>query len=694
FSLFCSNYDGSSLGIDSELSSLLENLLTKYSDWCLCPDTSLRSTKTMRILGLTALSSFITSPSGKSSFTKKHLSIILPSFLCNINNIKLDVEYLKFENNAKFMNLKPRDSHSIHSTDTLNEDLSELALSCLKGLMNSTNAANISLISKQLFRYLDETNFWNHQECAVEIIHFILNNMEPRYRFMVVNEIVKRIDTEYLTPKKHTLTKLLISLLLNYMVTPGISVLELLGVLIDYFSDSLKFASINLNPTTSFNSVEADLTKAIGALTTNIYYVGQVTDIMSYILGKMRIGEKRAEIDGIPAPLFRLKMLQCLISVVSNNKATATDNSIVSRTTFRVVALALPLLNNESIKIRKACGIFLTTCLENENIGASHIPVRKLTINSRLVRRNSNPDLKFRNSVHKALIDCVTGKAALPIDFAIVFSIFKQMLERYVFDELVLAIPVMFKLQKYNESNVDADFAVRILLDQLVDLYILHLGLLLNIPEIIQQAECFIEQRKLVNQWCPLFGCNDQDNFIQLEGQSLDDINKDDLKSEDYQSIPLSFQEILHILNHRVELKKRFTELEKRLTAENLILATDDSKKLISRTITSTSRVMHGLIPKFTFPTLHKSENKTSGTHKPVKFETLKEALRLSRDSISEHETDASDKRTLSQTTHSKKSQKSSRSDMSLLLKTISSGSSSGSPSLVNTPSLSTASHS
>ncbi|KAK9759546.1 plasma membrane localization protein [Basidiobolus ranarum] len=517
--------------------------------------------------------------------------------------------------------------------------------------------------------------------------------MEQRYRFMVVNEIIKRIDAECHTPKKHTLSKLLVSLLLNYTLIPGISVLELLGALIDYFSECLRSSTTDSTLTIEFTNIEDSLVNAIGALAKNIYYADQVTDIMSYILGKMKINDRRSEIDGVPASLFRVKMLQCLTAIVDNNRVASTTNSIVPRITFRVISLVLPFLKSESLDIRVACGKFLSACFENENTGTSHIPNRKLTINSRLVRRNSNPDMKFRGSVHKVLIDCVTGKSALPIDFAIVSAIFKQMLQRYVLDELVLTIPVMFKLQKYNETNENADFATRVFIDQLVGLYILRLGVQLNITEIIEHAEHVIEERQLANQWTPLFDIDEQKNFTCLNGMSMNDIYKDDdAKSNDYQLIPLSFQKILHILNHRVELKKRFTELEKRLTTDNSILTTEDSKKLISRTITSTSRVMHGLIPKFTFPTLHKSE-KVNGIRKPVKFETLKEALKLSWDSTNEQEGDSSVKRSPSQTTDSRKSQKSSRSDMSLLLKTISSRASSASSSLVNTPCLSSASH-
>ncbi|ORX94128.1 hypothetical protein K493DRAFT_337944 [Basidiobolus meristosporus CBS 931.73] len=692
FSIFCSTYDGSSLGMDNELSGLLEGLLMKYSDWCQSPDTSTKPNQSMRILGLTALFNFISSPSGKSSFVKKHLSIILPAFLYNIDNVRVGADCLNIENPAKSLDFKPLDILSIASDETGDKDVNELALSCLRNLMNHTNAASISAISKHFFRYLDETNFWNHQECAIEIIHFILDNMETRYRFMVVNEVIKRIDTEFLTPKKYILTKLLTSLLLNCMVTPGISVLELLAVLIDYYADSLKVTNASSALAANFISLESDLIRAIGSLTTNIYYVGQVADIVNFILGKMKIGEKHAKIDGIPASLFRVKMLQCLTAVVAN-KVACTNSSITPRTTFRVVASALPLLKNESFEIRRETGVFLTACLGNENIGANHLPNRKLTINSRLVRRNSNPDAKFRNSVYKMLVECVTRKGALPFDFAIALSICKQMLERYGFEDLVLSLPMMFRLQRHNESNIHGSFATKVLFDQLIDLYILHLSVHLGVPDVTSQVKCVIEQRKNANQWCPLFGENDRDNFAQLDGQSISDINRNNRNPEDYQPISLCFQEILRALNHRIELKRRFAELEKRLTVENSIFTTEDPKKLISRTITSTSRVMQGLIPKFTFPTLHKSEPKASGTRKPVKFETLKEALRLSWDSTSEHDADSSDRHTLSQTTHSKKSQKSSRSDMSQLLRTISSRSSSGAPSLVNTPYLSPTSH-
>ncbi|KAK9768456.1 plasma membrane localization protein, partial [Basidiobolus ranarum] len=178
FCLFCSTYDGSSLGIDNELSSLLEVLLAKYSEWCQCLDTSPDVNRRMRILGLRALSSFVSSPSGKTSYTKKHLGIILPSFLCNIDIAELDVNLLNPANDAKISDSKPQDCHSIDSEETADEDINELALSCLKTLLNNANAANVGLTSRYLFRYLDENDFWNRQECAVEIVHYILNNME------------------------------------------------------------------------------------------------------------------------------------------------------------------------------------------------------------------------------------------------------------------------------------------------------------------------------------------------------------------------------------------------------------------------------------------------------------------------------------------------------------------------------------
>ncbi|ORX91725.1 hypothetical protein K493DRAFT_339205 [Basidiobolus meristosporus CBS 931.73] len=676
FSLFCSNYDGTSLGIDSELASLLDTLLTEFSSWSQLSDTSSEINQRMRTLGIKALSSFVTSLSGKSTYAKRYLGFILPALLCNI-----DIAQLHPTENAKTINLK--------SLNTMDEDLNELASICLANLLNNTNAANISVISKRLFRYLDETRAWDRHESVIDIIRYILDTMEPRYRFMIINEIIKRIDAESLTPKKHTLTGLLVSLLLNHTLTPGISILELLGALVNYFSECLKSGDMAEELVT----IENNLINAIGALAKNIYYVDQITDILSYILGKMKISEKRSEIDGVPASLFRVKMLQCLTAVLDNNKVASASNSIVPRVTFRVISLALPLLKSESLEIRKACGGFLLACVESENIGTSHIPNRKLTINSRLVRRNSNPDLKFRNSIHKILVDCVTKKSAAPVDFAIAYAIFSKMLHRYVFDELILTVPVMFKLQKFNEANVDGDFASRVLLDQLVGLYIRRLGSQLDIAEVVDQAEQVVEKRKLADQWFSLFGDDEDENLSNLSDLSMNDLNAKSLGPADYQSIPLSFHDILRVLNHRVELKRRFTELEKQLTTDNSIFITEDSKKLISRTISSTSRVMHGLIPKFTFPTLHKAEYKSNGIRKPVKFETLKEALKLSWDSINEHDADSSVRRTPSQTTNSKRSQRSTRSDMSTLLKTITTSSSSASSSLVNTPRLSSTSY-
>jgi hypothetical protein len=185
---------------------------------------------TTRVIGLKTLRGVITSPALRATDAKPYLQRIVPALLDNITDPTVDTIDHRTSN---------RYSMKIDNLDE--SELNLLGLQCLRDLLRESSALHVKVAVSSMFRCLDEKQIWDQQDYIVSLFNVVMDATQAQNRFVCLSEILRQLDVADVdaTTKKHTLAKVLGSLLNQDRTFVGVAVLELLNSLVHHVVVSL-----------------------------------------------------------------------------------------------------------------------------------------------------------------------------------------------------------------------------------------------------------------------------------------------------------------------------------------------------------------------------------------------------------------------------------------------------------------------
>ncbi|ORX90493.1 hypothetical protein K493DRAFT_339962 [Basidiobolus meristosporus CBS 931.73] len=689
FRRFCTLHDGSTLGVDENLTREFDSLTSSFIKEA-SKDTSKESEKKWRLLGLRAIHGLVSSTIIKSSSPKAYLKELIYSILSNIDSFKAYLTESDLPETPECL----EEHYTLSPTEMSEATTNVCSLECGKQLLQNSPPLYLREITVIFFSYIEEHNHYQCQDYCIDLVHFIMLNVAPSYRHIIVNEIRKMLklcNEMEVDQRKATLINLIAFCLANRMVAVGLSVLEVVEALIDHLFIMLKYKSLNKNNTHphEFTPLEAEFRKgiveSIGGLATHLYYSEQINDILDFLIKKLSLNCKEQVVDEVPVSSIRRAVLKCMkILVDTNSKAVEDSHYGNSEVPYSIISPTFCLFTNEHPSVRKEYGFFFLSYLDNWSIHESKNTAtpKSSTINSaKHVHRSVDTALEFRHALHQALFDCTLQESLFPLDYSIILSIFKKLLQRYQHDELIRVTPLMFKLQG-TANSIEQPHA----LDQFVASYFEYAGEFLEIEQLRTYMKEVIKTRKQSNCWFDPRDCNLND-LKCMEGKTFAMLKENNNLSYQARRVNIDPDTIKEILLHDEHSQRQFSDLEKRLDLEYDPKGSSyDSLRssICSQQCASGAHVHH---LKLSAPLIVRHED----SEPPVspKVENLLEALKNGNDSSDFMDSDSSDvPREMSLTSRTIRSDR-SKADIKNLLRSVSVRATvPSSISLVNTPHL------
>ncbi|ORX84981.1 hypothetical protein K493DRAFT_341855 [Basidiobolus meristosporus CBS 931.73] len=684
FRKFCSKYDGTSLGVNQELTNEFDALVNSFCALA-AQDSGKEAESKWYFVGLRAIYGLVISNVIKTTHAKSYLRKIIYSSLSNINSFE---EYLSDER-PDTLNYLGEDV-PCNKADVGGDLLNTISLECAKQLIQNSSPLYFPIITETFFGYVKDNNLYENQDYCIDLAHFIMLNVSPSYRHIIVNEILKMLEhceEIEVDQKKATLMNVIAFCLNHRMAALGLSVLEVVNTLIKHLFKLLQYKNLTMrNPhSEEFTPLESEFRKgivqSIGGLATHLYYSEQINDTLQFLINKLSIGCSEKEVDGVPISAIRRALLKCMrIMVDINAEAVKKSRYDHSEIPFEMITPTLCLFANEHPSVRKEYGFFFLSCLDNSDIGRSNATSIKSSISStKHVHRTSDRTLKFRASLHEALYKYALKDSLFPLDYSIILSIFKKLIQRYQHEELIRAIPVMFKLQEIADS-LEHPHA----LDQLVASYFEYVAKTLEMPALEEYISEVIKTRKQVRCWYNPRDCNIED-LRDLEGKTFAMLTEKPTMSEHSRRVNIDPEVIRKIVADDELSQRQFSDLQRRLNLEYDPEGSSSGLQYSSANLSPgvTGAKVH---PKLSTPLIIRPQQTNEPT-KPPKVENLLEALKSGNDDSSDFlDSDSSDVlREGSVNSGTKKSEK-LKPDVANLLKSISVSSFTNPNSLVNTP--------
>ncbi|KAF9412816.1 plasma membrane localization protein, partial [Podila epigama] len=542
FAAFCSAHDGSTLGVDVEFRTIYDRVIARFSDIAILDG---ENSNRYRLIGLKALEGVVSSSALYACEPKAQLNLVLPSILDCLIDAKNGVQVL-LEEAHEPVEASPRRSMSIHAatqpeTVVSDDDVTAAALQCLCALFKTPNGSNVKLALGPTFAYLDENSRWWPASFGVGIIKAILNSILPQFRYMVVNEIIARVDgVDSTTPdltlrlqKKATLISALEAILVSPLSLSGMPVLEVLNSLIVALTKSLSASSALCKEGESSQLlvletlIQDGLIRSIGGLATHIYYTNQVPHIISHIVGKLsfKIGAKPQPdlVDGVPTVEYRKALLKCLTAVIKTSKENGRQEAGFHSTEISsdLLTPCLGLLLDEDVAVRSAFSQALITFLATEEEGQPQGSGTPL-LNSPIPTVSS--DLYFRAATHQTLHSYARLPSATPTDMAAIYGILRALFTHFQDDEFMRVVPVLFSLQDWcqQQDAEDSDFSTHLVarkraLATVIVIYFQKAVSSYGMTEPSEYLDNIQASRESESQWTPIYYEN-QESLTRTTG--------------------------------------------------------------------------------------------------------------------------------------------------------------------------------
>ncbi|KAI7832197.1 hypothetical protein BC939DRAFT_434775 [Gamsiella multidivaricata] len=533
FSCFCAAHDGSTLGVDLEFRTLYDRVVIRFAD---IATRRGEENNRYRLVALEAIQGVVSSTALYAYDHKAQLSLVLPSILDCLLDSTEGIQVCLDDSVSRTAAASTRRSVSIHGTTDpekviTDDDVTADALQCLRALFNTPNGGNITSALGPTFSYLDEHGCWWPSNLTVGIIKSILNAISPQFRYMVVNEVITRVDSvDMTTPdltlrlqKKATLISALEAILFSPLTLTGIPVLEILNALLGGLTKSLaRSAPLSKEGDSSQllvleTLIQDGLIRSVGGLATHIYYTNQVPHIISSIVSKLSYKidavPQPETIDSVPTVDYRKALLRCLTAAIKTSKDHNRQESSFhsSEISSELLTPCLGLLLDENVEVRATFAQALITFLTTEDEGHS----QETTMGSPLPAISS--DLYFRAATHQTLHSYARLSTATPTDMTAIYGILRALFTHFQDDEFMRVIPVLFSLQEWclqQDATEDANtksqdtantVARKRALATVIVIYLQKAVSSYGMAEPLEYLENIKNSRESESQWYPIY---------------------------------------------------------------------------------------------------------------------------------------------------------------------------------------------
>ncbi|KAI9469992.1 MAG: hypothetical protein EXX96DRAFT_491301, partial [Benjaminiella poitrasii] len=391
FIIFCNYDDGSTLGVDSELTTDYETLLKKFAGFCNYTNEDSALSLKMRYIGHRAVQAAVTSSALSASDFKTQLGFIFPPLIVTLASSQTTPHKLETSGSIDIR-------HSAIDNNKVNDQVNELlAAHTISLLFGKVTGPLIRISLTPLFGYLNEKGKWWPPHLAVKIMNLVLDSLQPQYRYLLVSELLNQLETtDNILNDKHASIISVLDMILNADVPlVGISVLEVLNSLFTFLMKTTQTHSFNpyegcniqqdsaattannnekSNTGSHTNLIQHKLVHSVGGLASQIYYENQLNDIIGYFVPKLRVNTSLEYVDDMLIYDYRLIVLSCLDQVVlATKKPVVLGNDSESRIpispniSLDAWAPALGLLHDDNARTR----MMFSKCL---NRFLQHLP--------------------------------------------------------------------------------------------------------------------------------------------------------------------------------------------------------------------------------------------------------------------------------------------------------------------------------
>ncbi|CAG8476151.1 3127_t:CDS:10 [Acaulospora colombiana] len=577
FITFCSYHDGSTLGVDIEFTEIYENLISSFAHYATFKDQDIKIERRYRSIGLHAIQAVITSNALYATNAKKQLQYIVPAVLHSLTDDLEDMQKADFNLNNGEAIPQPR-RFSVSVTAISLEDNINLAHHCLKELFKTTSPSNVHYSLEPVFKFLDENEMWSPSSFGVSLILTILSSLQQQCRHILVSDIMQQLEAlpEGSIPmqKKLTLVEVLSSILTSKFTLVGLSILEVLEVLLHLLLNSLKSGEGDTD-----KSQELISQKLISCIDSSQQGGGSNDSSIS---------------EGIPLADLRKALLKCLDMVVQTNKKV--DLKIKKyETPVEIFHDTISLCMDEDLDVRITYAKVLSTFLSNIDVSVES----KDTDSTKLTYFNQ-PAIHFLNTLHLSLYQYALSESAQPADHVAA-----------------------------KEENLEG-FARQRALASVIALYFRDIAAVLDIRELREYVEKIQSERIAKCQWSSFIKVTSSEN-------DLDDTNlfkpfEDEVFNEDNRPLQptdiwLDRQVIVSMLCQHKEMSGVGREkLEVELMAEWKPEEGFENVKKEGHRIRS-SRIMENDKPRIAITSFVMNLEDSSGELPKIKVENLRDAL-------------------------------------------------------------------
>ncbi|KAI9142269.1 hypothetical protein BKA69DRAFT_296324 [Paraphysoderma sedebokerense] len=188
---FNSYYDGR-LSSDPEFENDYLQLLDLFCHLCTFDENVEKTVKQESILaGLEAIKSIAFSNFLFTTRCEHYISKILPPILSNIKKLTLAI---RPKSDAEHNYLTSSKRFSIFDDLITEDELGNLALSCLQKLVRSTNAATAGLVLDPTFDYIEQNNKWWPSDFACVAARGIAQSGSTQVKTMLVASLLSRMQ--------------------------------------------------------------------------------------------------------------------------------------------------------------------------------------------------------------------------------------------------------------------------------------------------------------------------------------------------------------------------------------------------------------------------------------------------------------------------------------------------------------------
>ncbi|CAO3619518.1 unnamed protein product [Cunninghamella echinulata] len=716
FIVFCNNHDGSTLGIDSELTADYESLIRKFAGFCTFKSNDDALTAQMVNIGHRGIQACVVSPALQASNFKSQLVILMPPIIMTLAKSGQPANEL-----VKSKHIPNIQQSSLNNDLLFEEDISAaLAAKTTSLLFKNANGASVRLALNPIFGYMDAKEKWWPPNFAVSTLELVLESLQPQYRYLLVSEILQQYESvkgHDIGSKHASLVSALDTILNANIPLVGISVLEVLNSLFSHLIQTLQGdrAFRDEEPhehdqqATFEYAVHQGLAHSIAGLATQTYYQNQLDDITGYILSKLRVGTTLEHIEGLSLAQYRRVALKCLdlISTASRDNGPSThDDSInegsengmttndlqgdndsdqvVSSSMNATISLetwvpAIGLLIDPQPETRVEFAYTLVRYLEattDEDLKTNTFPKHTL---------NQHGDVMFINCLQQTIIQWASLDEFNVQDVLALNALLSSLTKRFAADGTIKAIPLIFQIQHLVKQGDITHTARQRALAAVTVEYLDGVGKYYHVDRLIHYVDQVRSERLKNKEYSPLFVPSLADNYKD-NVWSFEQVEPENSRPVD---AFLDRHVVVEILSKDAPLRDE--EDTHGLDLESKLYVEWGSEAFVNQERSfriRTSRNLEDLKPKLATPWMSTDFTKSQdGKKQTIKVENLKEALISNTSNNEDNETTVDGLHILTSSSLAKRT-KDIRTDMTSLLSglNVNGTNSQTTTSLVNPP--------